>query len=73
MLQADANTFDRSAGARSMRRLLDLEHQPDAVFCVSDLLAVGAIHMIHEAGLRVPQDIAVAGFDNIKEGSSRTH
>jgi len=68
MLQADANTFDRSAGARSMRRLLDLEHQPDAVFCVSDLLAVGAIHMIHEAGLRVPQDIAVAGFDNIKEG-----
>ena len=67
-LQAEANTFDRSAGARAMRRLLDMEHRPDAVFCVSDLLAVGAIHTIHEARLRVPQDIAVVGFDNIKEG-----
>lgn len=67
-LQAEANTFDRAAGAQSMRRLLDLKRRPDAIFCVSDLLAVGAIHTIHEAGLRVPQDIAVAGFDNIKEG-----
>ena len=67
-LQAEANTFDRIAGAKAMRRLLELDHPPDAVFCVSDVLAVGAMHAVHEAGLRVPEDIAVAGFDNIAEG-----
>ena len=40
---------------------------PDAVFCFSDLLAVGAISVLHEAGLRIPDDVAVAGFDNVDE------
>jgi DNA-binding LacI/PurR family transcriptional regulator len=50
-----------------MRDLLSLRQPPEAVFCFNDLMAVGALRAIHEAGLRVPEDIAVAGFDDIAE------
>jgi LacI family repressor for deo operon, udp, cdd, tsx, nupC, and nupG len=52
-----------SAGKQAMEQLLAGEQRPDAVFAVSDTLAAGAIAAIVEAGLRVPHDIAVAGFD----------
>ncbi len=45
--------------------LLDLPDPPTAVWTVNDLLAIGALHAIHERGLRVPEDIAIAGFDDI--------
>ena len=45
-----------------MQKLL-AEDPPDAVFAVSDTLAAGAMRAIEQAGLRVPQDIAVVGFD----------
>lgn len=38
---------------------------PDAIFAVSDVLAVGVIHAALQAGLRVPEDLAVVGFDGI--------
>jgi len=60
--------FSRQAGAERMQRLLALDNPPDAVFCFSDLLALGAIWAAHEAGARVPEDIAVVGFDDIEEG-----
>jgi DNA-binding LacI/PurR family transcriptional regulator len=60
--------YTRQVGAESMRRLLALPDPPDAVFCFSDLLALGAIRAAHEAGARVPADIAVVGFDDIEEG-----
>ncbi len=46
-----------------MTRLLAAEPRPDAVFAVSDTLAAGALRAIEKAGLRIPQDIAVVGFD----------
>jgi LacI family transcriptional regulator len=46
-----------------MQRLLPLA--PDAVFAASDVMAVGAMHAIQGAGLRVPEDVAVTGFDDI--------
>jgi DNA-binding LacI/PurR family transcriptional regulator len=46
-----------------MRALLRHTERPDAVFAVSDTLAAGAVLAIHEAGLKMPQDIAVVGFD----------
>jgi LacI family transcriptional regulator len=55
--------FTEEGGYRAMQRLLPLA--PDAVFAASDIMAVGAMHAIHEAGLRVPEDIAVSGFDDI--------
>jgi DNA-binding LacI/PurR family transcriptional regulator len=57
------------AGARAAARLLALPEPPDAVFCLNDLLALGAIRGFTDAGVRVPEDVAVAGFDDI--GQSR--
>ncbi len=55
--------FSREAGYQGMKQLLP--HKPDAVVCGGDTAAVGAIQAIHEAGLRVPDDIAVIGFDDL--------
>lgn len=52
-------------GQRAMRRLLALPHPPSAVFCFNDLTALGAIEAVRSAGLRVPDDLSVAGFDDI--------
>jgi DNA-binding LacI/PurR family transcriptional regulator len=60
--------YSRSNGARSMRQLLALDAPPDAVFCFNDLLALGVIRAIHDAGYRVPEDIAVVGFDDLEDG-----
>jgi LacI family transcriptional regulator len=55
--------FDRLAGYEGMKHLL--QYQPDAVFAGGDTAALGAIRAIREAGLRVPDDIAVVGFDDL--------
>lgn len=60
--------FSRHNGIRAMRQLLTLDTPPDAVFCFNDHLALGVIRAIHEAGYRVPDDIAVVGFDDIEDG-----
>jgi LacI family transcriptional regulator len=48
-----------------MRRLLDLPQPPTAVFAVNDLAAAGAIRAIEEAGLQVPRDVSVVGFNDL--------
>ncbi len=53
------------SGADVAQRLLKLKPRPDAVFCVSDLLAVGVQRALIEAGVRVPDDISIVGFDDI--------
>lgn len=60
--------YSRADGHAAMRHLLSLPEPPDAVYCFNDLMAIGAIRACHEAGVRVPDDIAIAGFDNITEG-----
>jgi ABC-type sugar transport system substrate-binding protein len=40
---------------------------PNAVLCVNDTLALGAIRALHDAGLRAPADLAIAGFDDIED------
>lgn len=67
-LQETVGGFGRAEGAAAMHRLLDTELPPDAVFCFSDLLALGAMRSAQQRGYRVPQDIAVAGFDDIEDG-----
>jgi LacI family repressor for deo operon, udp, cdd, tsx, nupC, and nupG len=63
MLFTDGD-FDFHAGRRLARELLGLHPLPDAVFCGSDTVAAGCVREITDAGLRVPGDIAVAGFDD---------
>jgi DNA-binding LacI/PurR family transcriptional regulator len=55
---------DRGA-AQAMRQLLRLRQRPDAVFACNDVAALAALQVCQDAGLRVPQDIAVVGFDDI--------
>ncbi len=64
--------FRRVAGAAAMERLLDRADPPDAVFCFSDPLALGALRTLHRRGIRVPDDIAVVGFDDVEDGAYST-
>src|SRR5690606_29222550 len=52
-------------GQQTMKKILQLQDRPTAVFAVSDLLAIGALKEINAAGLHVPGDMAVVGFDKI--------
>jgi LacI family transcriptional regulator, repressor for deo operon, udp, cdd, tsx, nupC, and nupG len=52
-------------GQQAMKKILNLHDRPTALFAVSDLLAIGALKEINAAGLHVPNDIAVVGFDKI--------
>ena len=58
----------RADGARGMQALLALDAPPDAVFCFTDELALGAMRVAWERGVRVPEDIALVGFDDVEDG-----
>lgn len=55
----------QAAGAQAMQQFLAHPEPPTAVFTHNDVLAMGALHTIHCAGLRVPEDISVVGYDDI--------
>jgi LacI family transcriptional regulator len=57
--------FTRAGGVEGMRRLLELPTPPRAVLCANDMIACGAIDVVKEAELRVPDDIAIVGYDDI--------
>ncbi|HEV2446812.1 MAG TPA: LacI family DNA-binding transcriptional regulator [Candidatus Sulfopaludibacter sp.] len=61
---ADADTLE--GGRQATRLLLATGFQPTAIICVNDVTAVGALRELRERGLRVPQDVSVTGFDNVK-------
>jgi len=56
--------FTMAGGAAAMRELLDREPDIDGVFVASDLMATGAISVLRSRGRRVPEDVAVVGFDD---------
>lgn len=65
--------YHRKDGMIAMSALLATSGPPpDAIFCATDLLAQGAIRALFDNGLRVPQDVAVVGFDDIDEGNYST-
>ena len=63
--QRTVDVKSRETGAELMRQMLTLKARPDGVFCYNDPMAIGAIHAILDAGLRVPTDIAVIGSGNL--------
>lgn len=70
-LQADALSSEED-GRHAMERLLARKVPFDAVFAASDLIAIGAIHALDSAGLTVPGDVAVMGFDDLPAASLTT-
>jgi len=57
--------FSRESGIEATQKFLSLEHRPTAIVCSSDMGAVGVIEAMKEAGLSVPGDMSVIGFDDI--------
>jgi DNA-binding LacI/PurR family transcriptional regulator len=57
--------FGQASGEHAMRQLLDRRPGLDAVFVASDVMAVGVLRALRRAGRRVPDDVAVIGFDNL--------
>jgi DNA-binding LacI/PurR family transcriptional regulator len=73
--RVDAQDFTSSEGYDAGALLVERIRagaRVDAVFCVTDEVAIGAVRALHDAGLKVPDDIAVAGFDDIVEGRFAT-
>lgn len=64
-LVVEAANFTLEAGRESLRPFLVRPHRPTAIIAANDLMAIGAMQAIAEAGLSVPDDISVAGFDDI--------
>jgi LacI family transcriptional regulator len=63
--QGMADVHSRESGQDQMKQLLSLTPRPDGVFAFNDPMAIGAIHAILDAGLRVPGDVAVIGAGNL--------
>ncbi|MDX2936073.1 LacI family DNA-binding transcriptional regulator [Streptomyces ipomoeae] len=66
VIDVDAH-WSRPEGAAGIRRLIERGIPFDAVIAFADALALGALHAVREAGLRVPTEVAIAGFDNTDE------
>ncbi|MBQ8088800.1 MAG: LacI family DNA-binding transcriptional regulator [Clostridia bacterium] len=59
------SSFNQAGGYEAGRRILALDPLPTAICCANDLVALGVIRALNDAGLRVPQDISVTGMDDI--------
>lgn len=58
--------FEPESGYRAMQQILNQPSRPTAIFCGGDVMAMGAICAADEMGLRVPQDISIIGYDNVR-------
>lgn len=67
-LEIGCDGWKPSGGASAMNAFLDRCPLPDAVFCFTDSLAIGALSALWRRGIQVPQGISVAGFDDIAHG-----
>lgn len=65
-------THTADGGEKAMKELLKLPRIPTAVVCSNDWTAIGALHAIHAAGLSVPEDVSLVGFDDIPLASYTT-
>jgi DNA-binding LacI/PurR family transcriptional regulator len=64
--------WSSEGGADAFARLLDEEPAMDALFCASDQIALGALHVANARGIRIPEQLAVVGFDGLPEARQFT-
>jgi LacI family transcriptional regulator len=60
-----AGDFNEAAGEAAARQIVESGQPCDAVFAANDMMAIGCLHALRQAGKRVPEEIAVAGFDDV--------
>lgn len=60
-----AGAFTEESGYRAAQALLQARERPDAIFASNDMMAIGCLFALKEAGIRVPDGVALAGFDDI--------
>lgn len=63
------SSFTRPGGYAAGRELAAIARRPDAVFISSDMISMGVLRAIHEAGLNAPEDVAIVSFDGSEESS----
>lgn len=68
-LRADAQDWSITGGATGMRTLLERRVDFDALICFTDSIALGALHELRVAGLRVPEDVLVSGVDDVEHAA----
>jgi LacI family transcriptional regulator len=66
VIKSDDSWFRLEDGYKLMQQYLKKNKKPDAIFAVNDPTAIGAIKAIHEAGMKVPDDISVVGFSDMR-------
>lgn len=71
-LEIPVRCWDPASGYESARSWLSDHEPPDALFCFTDSLALGALHALAEAGVRVPDDVSVVGYDDVPEAAHYT-
>ncbi len=67
ILQPGISGWTPDLGERGAQNLMAQSPPPEAIVCASDRLAIGAMHWLQQNGWRIPEDIALTGFDNIPE------
>jgi DNA-binding LacI/PurR family transcriptional regulator len=66
---SEEGDWSSESGAAAMTALLDRVPDLDAVVAANDRMALGAMHVLRDRGLRIPEDVAVTGFDDIEEAA----
>ena len=64
--------WSSASGAAAFRQMLSVQPDLDAIFAGNDQMALGVLHVAHERGIRVPDDLAVVGFDGLPESAEFT-
>ncbi|MFF5970304.1 LacI family DNA-binding transcriptional regulator [Streptomyces sp. NPDC012769] len=70
--EVSVERLDVASGRDAGSRLLGLPTRPTAVFCANDLLALGVLQALYAAGVRVPEDMAIVGYDDIEFAAAAT-
>ncbi len=58
--------YTQEGGREAAQKIIAMKNRPDAVFCIGDIIAASCINELNRAGIRVPGEIAVAGYDNME-------